>query len=280
MTPRTAIALLALAGLTFAACGSDDPGTTPDPVDGTAAGSGDGGSDGPVTAADLAGMGFASSTVTGYDLVEGSEITMNFLDDSVSVRGGCNIMNGSFEIADGAFTAGQLASTEMACEQPLMDQDMWLSAFLSSSPTIAFAGSALTLIGDEITISLDEIEPAAFVGTTWTVTGTLTGTVTTEAISSVPMDSTASITIADDGSIAVNTGCNTGGGSVEITDTTLVFGPITSTLIGCEPDVAALEAGVLAVLQGEVAYEITGDTLSLRSGEGADAIGLDLTATP
>jgi len=29
----------------------------------------------------------------------------------------------------------------------------------------------------------------------------------------------------------VNTGCNTGGGSVEITDTTLVFGPIASTLI-------------------------------------------------
>jgi len=221
-------------------------------------------------------MGFASSTVTGYDLVEGSEITMNFLDDRVSVRAGCNIMNGSFEIADGAFTASQLASTEMACEQPLMDQDMWLSAFLSSSPAIAYAGSALTLIGDDVTITLDEIEPAALVGTTWTVTGT----VTAEAISSVPTDSAASITIADDGSVAVNTSCNGGSGSVEITDTTLVFGPIASTLIGCEPEVAALEASVLAVLQGEVTYEIEGDTLSLRTGEGADAIGLDLTATP
>jgi len=276
MTPRTAIALLALAGMGFAACGSDDPGTTPDPVDGTAAGSGDGGSDGPVTAADLAGMGFASSTVTGYDLVEGSEITMNFLDDRVSVRAGCNIMNGSFEIADGAFTASQLTSTETACEQPLMDQDMRVSEFLSSSPAIALAGSTLTLTGDDATITLDEIEPAALVGTTWTVTGT----VTAEAISSVPTDSAASITIADDGSVAVNTSCNGGSGSVEITDTTLVFGPIASTLIGCEPEVAALEASVLAVLQGEVTYEIEGDTLSLRSDEGADAIGLDLTAAP
>jgi len=276
MTPRTAIALLALAGLTFAACGSDDPGTSPDPVDGTTAGSGDGGSDETVTAATLAGMGFASSSVTGYDLVEGSEITMNFLDDSVSVDAGCNIMNGGFEIADGAFTASQLASSKMACEQPLMDQDIWLSEFLASSPAIALDGSTLTLTGEVATITLDEIEPAALVGTTWTITGTGT----TEAISSVPTDSAASITIADDGSIAVNTGCNTGAGSVEVTDTSLKFGPIDSTLIGCEPELADLEASVLAVLQGEVTYEIEGDTLSLRSGEGADAIGLDLTATP
>jgi len=276
MTPRTAIALLALAGLTFAACGSDDPGTSPDPVDGTTAGSGDGGSDETVTAATLAGMGFASSSVTGYDLVEGSEITMNFLDDSVSVDAGCNIMNGGFEIADGAFTASQLASSKMACEQPLMDQDILLSEFLASSPAIALDGSTLTLTGEVATITLDEIEPAALVGTTWTITGTGT----TEAISSVPTDSAASITIADDGSIAVNTGCNTGAGSVEVTDTSLKFGPIDSTLIGCEPELADLEASVLAVLQGEVTYEIEGDTLSLRSGEGADAIGLDLTATP
>lgn len=275
MTPRTAIVLLALAGLAFAACGSDDPGTTPDPVDDTAAGSGDGGSGGTLAAADLSGMGFASSAVTGYDLVEGSEITMNFLDDAVSVNAGCNMMNGGFEITDGTFTAGQFASTMMACEQPLMDQDMWLSGFLASSPSIALDGSTLTLSGGDTTITLDEIEPTALVGTTWTVTGTLA----TEAISSVPMDSTASITIADDGSVAVDTGCNTGSGSVEVTDTTLAFGPIVSTLIGCEPELAALEASVLAVLQGEVTYEISGDTLSLRSGDGAAAIGLDLTAS-
>jgi heat shock protein HslJ len=275
MTPRTAIALLALAGLTFAACGSDDPGTTPDPVDGTAAGSDDGGSDGAVDAATLSGMNFASSAVTGYDLVEGSEITMSFLDDRVSVNAGCNTMNGGFEIADGTFTASQLAATMMACEQPLMDQDMWLTEFLAASPAIALDGTTLTLTGSDATITLDEIEPAALVGTTWTVTGTLA----TEAISSVPAGSAASIVIAEDGSVAVNTGCNTGSGSVEITDTTLVFGPIASTLIACEGDLAALEASVLSVLQGEVTYTIEGDTMSLRSGEGADAIGLDFTAT-
>ena len=257
MTPRTTIALLALAGLTFAACGSDDPATTTD-----------------VSAADLSGKGFASSEVTGYELVDGSEITMNFLDGRVSVNAGCNTMNGGFEITDGTFVASQFAATMMACQQPLMDQDMWLSEFLASSPAIAVDGSTLTLTGADASITLDEIQPAALVGTTWTVTGT----VATEAVSTVPMDTAASITIADDGTVAVNTGCNTGSGSVEITDTTLVFGPIASTLIGCEPDVAQLESSVLAVLQGEVTYEISGSSLSLRSGTGADEIGLDLTA--
>ena len=67
MTPRTAIALLALAGLTFAACGSDDSGS----------------SDGGPTAADLDGRTFVSTEVTGHDLVEGTEINMTFLADAM-----------------------------------------------------------------------------------------------------------------------------------------------------------------------------------------------------
>ena len=262
MTPRTAIALLALAGLTFAACGSDDD------ADGAAD------STSTPTAEDLAGRGFVSSDVTGHDLVDGSEITMRFLDDSVNVNAGCNTMNGGYEITDGAFVAGQFAMTAMACDDPLMDQDTWLGEFLASSPSISLDGSTLSFSGDEVTIILAEIEPAALVGTSWTVTGT----VATEAVSSVPMDSPASITIADDGTVAVNTGCNTGSGSVEIGEDNLTFGPIATTKMACPPEQTALEASVLSVLQGEVAYEIDGSNLSLRSGDGADEIGLELTA--
>ena len=262
MTPRTAIALLALAGLTVAACGSDDSDTTSSSGDGGAA----------PTAEDLSGKRFVSTDVTGDDLVEDSEITVSFLDDAVSVYAGCNTMNGGFEIADGALVAGQFASTMMACDEPLMEQDGWLSEFLSASPTIALDGSTLTLTGDDTTITLDEIESAPLIGTTWLVTGT----VATQAVSSAPVDSTASITIADDGTVAVDTGCNAGSGSVEITDTTLTFGPIATTRRSCIDELNALEASVLTVLQGAVTYEIDGDSLSLRSSDGE--IGLELTA--
>ena len=262
MIPRTAIALLALAGLTVAACGSDDDGG--DSAEST----------GTPTAEDLSGRGFVSSDVTGYDLVDGSEITMNFLDDAASVNAGCNTMNGGYEITDGAFVAAQFAMTMMACDDPLMAQDTWLSEFLASSPSISLDGSTLSFSGDDVTITLDEIDPAALVGTTWTVTGT----VANEAVSSVPMDSTASITIADDGTVAVNTGCNTGSGSIEVGGDTLTFGPIAITKMACPPEQTALETSVLAVVQGEVAYEIDGSNLSLRSGTGADEVGLELTA--
>ena len=183
-------------------------------------------------------------------------------------------MNGRFEIAGDTFTAEQFAMTMMACPDPLMAQDTWLSEFLASSPTIALDGSTLTFTGDDASITLEEIEPAALVGTTWVVTGT----VANEAVSSIPADATASISIADDGTVAVDTGCNTGSGDVEVGDDTLTFGPIATTLRACVDEVAELEASVLAVLQGEVAYEISGDTLSLRTGDGADRIGLELTA--
>lgn len=256
MIPRT-VALLALAGLIVAACGSDDSSSS-----------------GSVTAADLSDRGFVSSDVTGYELVQGSEITMRFLDDAVSVNAGCNTMNGRFEITDGVFTADQLAMTMMACLDPLMAQDTWLSEFLASSPDIALDGSTLTLTGSDATIVLVEIEPADLVGTTWRVTGT----VANEAVASVPAESTASITIGDDGTVGLFTGCNSGGGDVEVGDDTITFDAIATTLQACEGPIDELERNVLAVLQGEVAYEITGDSLSLRTDGPDGEIGLELTA--
>ncbi len=261
MIPRTAIALLALAGLTIAACGSDND-------------SGADATDAP-TASELSGRGFVSTDVTGYDLVDGSEITMNFLDDAVSVNAGCNTMNGGYEITDGEFVAEQFAMTMMACDDALMAQDTWLSEFLASSPTVSLDGSTLSFSGDEVTITLDEIEPAGLVGTTWIVSGT----VANEAVTMGIADSEASMTIADDGTVEVSTSCNSGSGSVEITDTTLTFGPIATTMMACDEERTRLEASILSVLQGEVTYEITGDTLSLRSGDGADEIGLEFTAS-
>ena len=141
-----------------------------------------------------------------------------------------------------------------------MEQDTWLSDFLMDLPTISLDGETLTLTGGDTTITLDELQPSELVDTTWTVTGT----VANQGVSSVPVESTASIMIAPDGTGAVDTGCNTGSGSVEVTDTTLIFGPIATTRKACADELNALEASVLAVLQGEVTYEINGANLSLR----------------
>lgn len=264
MIPRTALALLTLSALALAACGSDDD--TPDADDTLP----------PVGAAptsdELDGSAFEATDVTGHDLVADSTISLSFQDGSLSANAGCNTMNGGYTIADGTLeVSGEMATTMMACADDLMAQDTWLSAFLTSGPAIGLDGTTLTLTGDDASITLAEIEDVDLAGTTWVVTGT----VATEAVSSVPLDAEASITITDE-TVAVNTGCNTGSGGVEVGDDVLTFGPIATTKRACADDIMQLEAAVLAVLQGEVSYEIDGRSLSLRTDGG---IGLELTAS-
>lgn len=265
MIPRTALALLALSALALAACGSDDDSPAADdtlPAVGSAP-----------TTDDLIDRSFESTEVTGHELVADSTIELVFMADSVGARAGCNSMNGGYEIVDGTLEVGVMASTMMACDDALMDQDTWLSEFLTSGPEIALDGDTLTLTGDSATVTLSAVQPAELEGTAWNITGI----VANEAVSSLPMGAEASITITD-GQAAIRTGCNNGSASVEITDTTITFGPIALTKMACPPDLTDLEASVLAALDGEVTYEISGDSLSLLN-EGADGQpGLVLTA--
>lgn len=257
MIPRTALALLTLSALALAACGSDDD----TPASGAAP-----------APADLDGLAFESTAVTGHDLVAGSTISLSFQTDMLSANAGCNTMNGGYTITDGDLGVDAMATTMMACADDLMAQDTWLSEFLASGPAIGLDGTTLTLTGDDATITLAEVADAELVGTTWVVTGT----VATEAVSSVPADAEASITITDE-TVAVNTGCNTGSGGVEVADATLTFGPIATTMRACTDEIMQLETAVLNVLNGEVTYEVSGDSLSLRND--ANEVGLELTAT-
>jgi heat shock protein HslJ len=266
MINRTVIALLATSALVLAACGSDE--ASSDDTGGGASGGGTA-----ATAADLADTTFELTEVTGYDVVEGSTITLTFSADMVSANAGCNTMNGGYTIADGVLTVAGGASTMIACDEALMAQDTWLAGFLAAGVDATIDGDTLTLAGEDTTMTLAAQQPAALEGTTWTVTGT----VATEAISSVPADGVATLTITD-GTAAVNTGCNTGSGSVEVTDTTMTFGPIALTRKACPPEITELENAVVAALEGEVTYELSGDTLSIRKAGADGEIGLEFIA--
>jgi heat shock protein HslJ len=257
MIPRTALAVLAVSALALAACGSDN----------------DSGSDSAPTADDLAGQAFTSTDVTGYDIVADTEIELGFEADSIGARAGCNSMSGGYSISDGTLEVGAMASTMMACDDALTAQDQWLSEFLTSGPEISLDGETLTLTGSDTTITLEGVQPTPLEGTTWVVSGT----VANEGISVGAVDSQASMTITD-GQAQIETGCNTGNSSVEITDTTMTFGPMALTRMACAPDLTELEASVVLVLDGEATYEINGNTLALRKDGTDGEVGLNFTA--
>lgn len=251
--------LLPIASLVvFAACSGG--GATPSPA--------------PLAPSDLEGRTFLSTGVTGSTLVPGSQVRLTFQDGSMGVQAGCNSMGGAYTIEDGVLRVGAMMTTEMACEEPLMAQDQWLSAFLDGA-AIALDGDTLTLSKGGTTLTLQDREVAdpdrPLAGTKWV----LDGIVANEAVSSVPVGVTSTLVFEAD-RVNVEAGCNTGSGAATIGDTSIEFGPIGLTKMACEPDAMAVEQAVTSVLQGTVDYTIEADVLTLDAG----GTGLTYRAAP
>ena len=233
----------------------------------------------PTLAAALDGRTFLSTDLQGAVLVPGSRVSLTFTDGGLQASAGCNSMGGTYTIDGDRLTTTQQSMTQMACEEPRMQQDEWLTRFLGGA-TITLAGDTLTMAEGTVRLTLMDQEVATpdqpIEGTRWVVDGIVSGeSVSSGSVSSVPAGVTATIRIAD-GRVDVEAGCNTGGGTVETAADTLTFGPIALTKMGCEPGAMAVEGAVIRVLAGAVGYTIQADVLTLDAGD----TGLMLRATP
>jgi heat shock protein HslJ len=206
-------------------------------------------------------------------LVEGTQIRLNFTDGQLGASAGCNTMGGAYRIDGGRLLFEGAGMTEMGCDEARHAQDDWLMSFLGSEPSIAQEGDKLTLTSGATVIVLEDREVAEpdlpLTGTTWTVDSIITG----DAVSSVPDDAVATLVFTDDGQVEVNTGCNSGGGTYDVTDGTLRVSDVITTLRACGGAAGQLEAAVMAVLNAkEIDYAIDAGTLTLM----ADDQGLGL----
>ena len=199
---------------------------------------------------------------------------MAFQGGTVSISAGCNSMSGGYAVVDGRLMTDQMAMTEMACAEPLMAQDQWISAFVAGAG-IALDGDSLTLGKDGVTLTLTDRVVAdpdrPLLGTRWVVDGIVSG----DAVSSIPVGVTAALTFSD-GKVDVESGCNRGSGSVEVSDSRMSFGPIALTKMACAEPAMAVEDAVTAVLSGEATYGIEAGTLMVEAG----GRGLVLRAMP
>lgn len=104
-----------------------------------------------VTAEDLDGRTFESTSVTGHDLVADTVVTLDFADGQLGFSAGCNSMSAGYDVAAGRLElSSEVASTMMACPDDLQAQDTWLSGFLAD-------GAAATLVGDQLTLTEGDV---------------------------------------------------------------------------------------------------------------------------
>lgn len=92
--------------------------------------------------------------VTGYNTgteavtspIAGTTLTANFTPDGkVNGNAGCNTYTGSYTLDGTALTVGPLATTMMACEQAVMDQETKFLAALQTPTTVETSGKTVTL---------------------------------------------------------------------------------------------------------------------------------------
>jgi heat shock protein HslJ len=220
----------------------------------------------------LDGRDFLSTSVTedGEErpLVDETRIRLAFSDGQIGASAGCNAIGGTYRVEDGVLVFEGGGMTEMGCDPERHAQDEWLSAFLGSRPSIVVAGNEVTLTADGTVVELLDGEVAEpdlpLDGTTWTVDSIISG----DAVSTVPGNAVATLVFDEDGGVEVNTGCNTGSGRYEASETELRFVDVAITRIACEGPAAELEAAVLPMLAAEsVAYRIDASSLMLSAGD-------------
>lgn len=154
----SAVLMLGLAG-----CSSDDGQAVASAAASAPAATAAAAAPGGITDPALDSRSFTATSVTeaGAEraLVGMEPLTIAVVDGGISAQAGCNTLFGDASIEDGVLAiTGVLASTMMACEPELMDQDQWLAQFLSSSPSVTVTETELTLTSGDTVMVLAPVE--------------------------------------------------------------------------------------------------------------------------
>lgn len=207
-------------------------------------------------------------------LADGTTLSLRFTDDSrLLANAGCNLLSGPVDLLGGRVEVRELSMTEMGCDQPRHAQDEWLSAFLSAKPTWRADGETIVLTGADSEITLARKAPRQLVGTRWVVDTVIDG----QVAGSTPQGSKAFLIFDANGTVQVGAGCNTGSATYTSTADTITVQPPILTMMACTPEIMAVERAVIAVLDGDVAYRLDSEKLTLTASNGK---GIALRAEP
>ena len=212
----------------------------------------------------FAGMDFLLTSSDGYTVVADS-VRIGFpRDNEFSLSAGCNSIGGNFSISDDVFSVSMVSMTEMGCDAALMEEDNWLVAFITSSPTYVFDGESLTFSNSEATLVFLDSEIATpdqeLVGVTWIVDTFIEG----EAAMAYNLSNAPTIAFSTDGTVSIFSGCNSGSGSYEATADSILFSAVAFTEMACDEMEMSAEQHIQSlILEESLSYEIDASRLTI-----------------
>jgi heat shock protein HslJ len=198
-------------------------------------------------------------SLAGAALVDGTAIDADFSGGVVSGSGGCNGYSGGYEIAGDELVLGQpIASTAMACEPAILDQELAYFVALQAAERFSIGGDTLTIEtgSGDLTFLRAGVEPTG----DWSLT----------SLAGDAVLAGAPITASFDGEVvAGSAGCNQYSGGYVVDGLAVALeGPIAVTLMACETAIMDQETAYLAALAGAARFSMSGDTLTIESGSG------------
>jgi len=198
---------------------------------------------------------------------------LRFEGGRVTGSAGCNRLMGDYELkGEGIRFQAPMASTMMACPEPLMSQEQAVHAALASVASYRREADGLDLLDPhgEVLLRLAVLEPVALVGPVWQLEAYNNGK---QAIVSPLAGTGITLELRDNGTLGGSDGCNRYMSGFTLVGGTLTFGPIATTRMACRgPEGAAEQAAAYAAALGTVTgYRIEGEALVLLNREGGSA---------
>jgi heat shock protein HslJ len=188
-------------------------------------------------------------------------------DGRVAIRADCNSGSATYTVNGASLTIQPGVMTLVAC--PPGSQDTVFLRDLMQVASYVFNGPQLVLNMrvDSGNMIFSPQSLTGLAGPTWRVTGYNNGM---GGVVSILSGTQLSMVFGDDGRVSGNTGCNMFDGTYTLSGSSLSFGPLVTTRRACASEEAnQQEQRFLAALEATTTYELAGDRLTLRNGDGA-----------
>jgi heat shock protein HslJ len=209
---------------------------------------------------ELAETAWLVSSIGGVSVIPEAPPSMDFGDDGVlSGTTGCNTYTAQYVTDADRIQIGPLGTTRMACAADRNAQETAFSAAVSAAThwQLAEDGTLHLTGGAEVVAEAATRAPtpapsaaAGLPGTSWRLVS-VDGQAVGEVVPTLIFEA--------DGSVHGSSGCNTYSGTAAIDGSTISFGPLVSTMMGCLGPAQAVETVYVAALQSATSWAIDGD---------------------